>query len=86
MGQLRCRIRSCALPLLLAFLLVSMPGSTAHAAPPPDRVLAFTRAAQFRHDSIAIPTLRSVVATEDMQVDATGAATDFTPANLADTG
>jgi hypothetical protein len=60
--------------------------NTAHAAPPPDRVLALTRAAQFRHDSIAIPTLRSVVATEDMQVDATGAATDFTPANRADTG
>ncbi len=68
--------------LLGAFLLVSMP---AHAASRPDRVLVFTRTAEFRHDSIvlAIATLQRVASVEDMQADATEAAADFTPADLA---
>lgn len=71
--------------LLLALLLVSTPRPAACAAAPADRVLVFTRTAEFRHDSIpaAIATLQRVAAAEGMQADATEAAGDFTPANLA---
>ncbi|MEG2805764.1 ThuA domain-containing protein [Stenotrophomonas sp.] len=72
-----------ALPL--ALLLVSLFGAAAHAAMPAERVLVFTRTEQFRHDSIptAIATLRAVAAAEGMSADASEAATDFTPSNLA---
>lgn len=49
----------------------------------PDRVLVFTRTAEYRHDSIptAIAGLQQVAKAEGMPVDYSEA--DFTPANLA---
>lgn len=69
----------------LTVLLACLPCTAPAVAAPPDRVLVFTRTAQFRHDSIpvAVAALRKLAAREGMAADHTEDAGAFTAANLA---
>lgn len=70
---------------LLALSLATMLAGTAAAAPPPDRMLVFSKTAGFRHESIptAVATLRRLAEEEGLVADHSEDAGDFTPTNLA---
>jgi type 1 glutamine amidotransferase len=75
------RLPASAFLLLLALLCAT----TAQARSAPDRVLVFSKTAEFRHDAIpvAVAALQRVAAHENLLADHSEDADDFTPGNLA---
>lgn len=73
--------RAILAPLLLASLSLTSPALAA----PPDRVLIFTKTAEFRHDAIptAVATLTALATDAGLQADHTEDAGAFTTGNLA---
>lgn len=73
--------RAILAPLLLASLSLTSPALAA----PPDRVLVFTKTAEFRHDAIptAVATLTALATDAGLQADHTEDAGAFTTGNFA---
>src|SRR4051812_594799 len=79
-------LRTSAVAALL-FAATALPPAAASGAPPPsgDRVLVFSKTAEFRHDAIpdGIAAIRELGDRHGFAVDATEDAAAFTRANLA---